>query len=245
MKVLLIEDEKAAARNLGALIHAVDPSIEVVGVLDSVVGAVEWIGSHPKPDLVFMDIHLADGSAFDIFDRCTIDAPVVFTTAYDEYAIKAFKVNSIDYLLKPISEGDLARAIGKFSKLHAPAVSLQPLLRAIRTRLLVPQGADRLVPLDLERVAYFSIAEGIVRATTSDLKSYVVPHTLDQLAEMLAPDQFFRANRQYIVSKSDVAHMELWFGGRLSVTLQSSPELSITINRPRVSKFKAWLTGVR
>lgn len=243
MKVLLIEDEKAAARNLQALLCAVDASIEVVGVVDSVVGAVEWFGANAKPDLVFMDIHLADGSAFDIFDRCTVDLPVIFTTAYDEYAIKAFKVNSIDYLLKPISKSDLARAIGKFSKLHAPVVELQPLLRSVRTRLLVPQGADRFVPLELVNVSYFSIAEGVVRAATSDGKFYVVPHTLDQLMDLLDPTEFFRANRQCIVSRRDVSHIELWFGGRLSVRLHASPPERILINKPRVAQFKAWLTG--
>lgn len=260
MKVLIIEDEKAAARNLTALLAETDPTIEVEAVIDSVVDSVEWLSTH-TPELVFMDIHLADGSAFDIFERCTVESPVIFTTAYDEYAIKAFKVNSIDYLLKPISSTDLRQAIGKFTKLYrqpgspasaAPAAAgnLENLLQAIRrtqgntTHLLLPKGGNKLVPLALSDVVCFYIEEGIVWAGTADKRRLAVPHTLDQLTEMVDPARFFRANRQFLIAKEDISDIELWFGSRLSLRLKSSPGTKIIINKPRVSEFKAWFSGI-
>lgn len=254
MDVLIIEDEKAAARNLSSLINDIDPSINIIGVLDSVIGSVEWFGTNTQPDLIFMDIHLADGHAFDIFERCSIESPIIFTTAYDEYALKAFKVNSIDYLLKPISERELRDAIEKFSKIHRHkedinSKSINSLIRTLNTHnytthLLVPKDGDKLIPLVVNDVAFFYIENGIVRATTPDLKSHILSHTLDQLTEMIDPSLFFRANRQYIISKSDISHIELWFGSRLSIKLKSATGARIIINKPRVSEFKTWFTGL-
>lgn len=253
MKVLIIEDEKAASRNLRSLINEIDPTIIIVDMLDTVVGSVEWLNANAHPDLIFMDIHLADGSAFDIFDRCKVDSPVIFTTAYDEYALKAFKVNSIDYLLKPISLDDLRASIEKFTKLQQKNVAvnsaaIDSLIRAIHSRnntthLLIPQYGDKIFPLDISTVAFFSIDNGIVRATTIDGSVYNVPHTLDQLMEMIDGRRFFRANRQYIVSKGAVEQIELWYGGRLSVRLRFCIGEKVLINKPRVGEFKAWLSG--
>lgn len=254
MKVLIVEDEKAAARNLSSLLAEIDPAIEIEAVIDSVVDSVEWLSEH-TPELIFMDIHLADGSAFDIFERCTVESPVVFTTAYDEYALKAFKVNSIDYLLKPISGADLRQAIGKFSKLHrpAPAVTaenLENLLRTIRrsqsatTHLLLPKSGNKLVPLSLADVVCFYIEDSVVWARTTDGHQLSVPHTLDQLTEMVDSARFFRANRQFLIAKEDIADIELWFGSRLSLRLKSAPGTKIIINKPRVSEFKEWLSGI-
>lgn len=253
MKVLIIEDEKAAARNLTSLLAEVDPTIEVEAVIDSVVDSVEWLSAH-TPELIFMDIHLADGSAFDIFERCTVESPIIFTTAYDEYALKAFKVNSIDYLLKPICAADLRQAIEKFSRLHrqTPPMqteNLEKLLHTIRhsqnsiTHFLLPKGGNKLVPLSLSDVTCFYIEEGNVWACTTDQRRLTVPHTLDQLAEMVDPARFFRANRQFLIAKDDIADIELWFGSRLSLRLKSSPATKIIINKPRVGEFKAWFSG--
>lgn len=256
MNVLIVEDEKAAARNLTSLLAQIDPSIEVEAVIDSVVDSVEWLTEH-TPELIFMDIHLADGSAFDIFERCVVESPVIFTTAYDEYALKAFKVNSIDYLLKPISGADLRLAIGKFSKLSwqpsesgtssgSTAENLEHLLRTIRrtqsstTHLLLPKGGNKLVPLPLSDVVCFYIEDSVVWARTIDHHRLAVPQTLDQLAEMVDPVRFFRANRQFLITKQDVADIELWFGSRLSLHLKSAPDAKIIINKPRVSEFKTW-----
>lgn len=260
MKVLIIEDEKAAARNLTSLLAEIDPSIEVEAMIDSVIDSVEWLIEH-SPELIFMDIHLADGSAFDIFERCTVESPVIFTTAYDEYALKAFKVNSIDYLLKPISGADLRQAIGKFSKLRrqpssvvaspaASAENLENLLRTIRrsqsstTHLLLPKGGNKLVPLSLSDVVCFYIEDSVVWGRTTDHHQLAVPHTLDQLAEMVDPTRFFRANRQFLITREDITDIELWFGSRLSLRLKSSPSTKIIINKPRVSEFKTWFSGV-
>lgn len=255
MNVLIIEDEKAAARNLAGLLTQIDPGIEVLATIDSVVDSVDWLSAH-TPELIFMDIHLADGSAFDIFDRCRVESPVIFTTAYDEYALKAFKVNSIDYLLKPISAADLAQAIQKFTTLHrqpasaAPVVGdLENLLRTIHraqhytTHLLLPKSGNKLVPLSLSDVTYFYIEDSVVWARTADQRRLAVPHTLDQLTEMVDPARFFRANRQFLIAKEEIAEIELWFGSRLSLRLKSSPGTKIIINKPRVSEFKAWLLG--
>lgn len=255
MKVLIIEDEKAAVRNLTSLLAQVDPSIVIEAVIDSVVDSVEWLREH-TPELIFMDIHLADGSAFDIFERCNVESPVIFITAYDEYALKAFKVNSIDYLLKPISRADLRSAIEKFSKLHRqPTIqsteNLESLLRTIRqsqnapTYLLLHKGGNKLVPLSLSDVVCFYIEDSVVRALTNDRQRLAVPHTLDQLTEMVDPTRFFRANRQFLITKEDIADIELWFGSRLSLHLKSSPETKVIINKPRVSEFKAWLSGLK
>lgn len=259
MKVLIIEDERAAARNLVSLLVDIDPEIEVEAVVDSVVDSIDWLSAH-IPELIFMDIHLADGSAFDIFERCAVESPVIFTTAYDEYALKAFKVNSIDYLLKPISGSDLRQAIEKFSKLRqhtllsesstSVVANLENLLRTIRhtrrstSHLLLPKGGNKLVPLPLADVVCFYIEDSVVWACTTDQRRLTIPYTLDQLTEMVDPERFFRANRQFLITKEDVADMELWFGSRLSLRLKSSPATKIIVNKPRVSEFKAWFSGV-
>lgn len=254
MNVLIIEDEKAAARNIVSLLDEINPSITVMAVVDSVVNSVEWLEANERPDLIFMDIHLADGAAFEIFERCTVQSPVVFTTAYDEYAIKAFKVNSIDYLLKPLSRADLEQAIDKFRKLYKDKTdeqkqNLHHLIQAIHraenhaTHLLLSKSGSRIVPLPIAEVLCFFIEDGIVRAKCKDGASHVVPHTLDQLSEMVEPTRFFRANRQFLIAKEDVLDIELWFASRLSLRLRSLPNAKIIINKPRVSEFKTWLSG--
>ena len=195
MKALIIEDEKAAVRNLQALLKEVAPSTEVIDTLDSVTESVAWFESHAAPDVVFMDIHLADGSAFEIFEHVRIASPVIFTTAYDEYALRAFKVNSIDYLLKPIGAADLRRALDKLETLHGAAgagasaasgESLAELIRGLqrqghyKSHFLIPCKGDKLLPLAVEQVQYFCIADGVTKAVVSDRERYVLPNTLDE-----------------------------------------------------------------
>lgn len=252
MRALIIEDEKAAVRNLMALLKEVAPQTEVVGVLDSVAESVAWLAVNPVPDIVFMDIHLADGSSFEIFEHVRIKCPIIFTTAYDDYALKAFKVNSIDYLLKPIGATDLRHAFEKLDTLHV-APDFQQSLSAIisvlqkreryKTHFLIPYKGDKLLPLAVEQIHYFCIADGITRAVIGNGESYVVPYTLDELTESLDPVRFFRANRQYLISRAAVRDVDLWFNNRLSINLKIPTGEKILVSKLRINDFKAWFAG--
>ncbi len=235
MKTLIIEDEKAALRNLKAAMKEVDADFDIVGETDSVTGTLEWFASHPMPELVFMDIHLADGSAFGIFEHVDITCPIIFTTAYDEYALQAFRVNSIAYLLKPIGSTDLQKAVDKLNLFgnigtsSQPATDLQAVMRTLKreesykTHFLVPVKGDRFVPVGVEQISYFYIDGGTVKAVTLSGEIFLFQQTLDELAEQLNPRQFFRANRQYIVAHKAVTGVSLWFGGRMVLQLPPLP----------------------
>lgn len=252
MKALIIEDEKAAVRNLTAVLAEVAPEVEVVGILDSVADAIDWFAAHSVPELVFMDIHLADGSAFEIFEHTDISCPVIFTTAYDEYALRAFKVNSIDYLLKPIGEEDIKTALAKLKHLHGMRSDEPDFLKLIRTlkkeenyktHFLVPVKGDKLLPLAVEAIVYFYIADGIVKAVTAEGREYVFTQTLDELTDCLNPSSFFRANRQYLISRESVKDIDLWFNNRLAINLRVSTPDKILVSKARVSEFKEWFAG--
>lgn len=256
MKALLIEDEKAAVRNLTALLHAVAPQIEIVAAADSIVESTEWFSTHPMPDIVFMDIHLADGSAFEIFDQVNINCPIIFTTAYDEYALRAFKVNSIDYLLKPIGESDLKQAIDKLNALRegdppVPIGNLHELIRSLqrqthyKTHFLIPHKSGKLIPVAVDTIQYFCITDGFVKAILNENESYIIPQTLDELADQLDPERFFRANRQYLISRDSVCDIDLWFNSRLSVNLKIPAPEKILISKARTTEFKLWFAGNR
>lgn len=251
MKTVLIEDEKAAVRNLTALLHEVAPGMEILAVLDSIAEAVEWFSHQPHPDLAFMDIHLADGSAFEIFDRVSVTCPVIFTTAYDEYALRAFKVNSIDYLLKPIGEEDIRHALEKLESFRAPAGGMEDLRRLIgalkretgyKTHFLIPVKGDKLVPVAAGEILYFYIRTGVVKGVLDDEREFAFPQTLDELADCLNPADFFRINRQYLVSRCAVRDIDLWFNGRLSVNLNVPVPEKIVVSKARVAEFKDWFT---
>ena len=252
MNALIIEDEKAAVRNLEALLREVAPQTEVIAVLDSVTDSVAWFEFHPAPDVVFMDIHLADGSAFEIFNHTQIKCPIIFTTAYDEYALKAFKVNSIDYLLKPIGSADLRQAFEKLKALHNVSdsqESLSALIQSLqkrdhyKTHFLIPYKGDKLLPLAVDQVQYFCISGGVAKAVVSNRESYTLPYTLDELTESLDPDRFFRANRQYLISRSAVQDIDLWFNNRLSINLKIPTGEKILVSKLRVNEFKTWFSG--
>lgn len=251
MKTLIIEDEKAAVRNLTALLNEVAPDIEIVDVLDSVSVAIDWFGTHAMPQLVFMDIHLADGSAFEIFDYVRIACPIIFTTAYDEYALKAFKVNSIDYLLKPIGEEEISTALDKLKHLHMSSqeenfhklISSLKREESYRTHFLVPVKGDKFLPLSVDMVSYFYIQEGMVKVMTISGKEYILPQTLDELVDSLNPALFFRVNRQYLISRESVKDIDLWFNNRLAVNLKIPVEDKILISKAKVAEFKEWFSG--
>lgn len=200
MKVVIIEDEKAAVRNLRALLNEYAPETEIVAELDSIADSIDWFNSHSMPELVFMDIHLADGSAFEIFEEIHLTCPIIFTTAYNEYALKAFKVNSIDYLLKPIGGEDIRKALHKLKELTVTKPQISPdyynlikLLRrneSYKTHFLIPVKGDKLVPLPVEDIYYFHIEDGNVKVVTHLNKSFVLSYNLDELNDSLNPQAF-------------------------------------------------------
>ena len=258
MKTVIIEDEKAAVRNLTSLLYEVKPEAEIDAVLDSIGSTIEWFGSHPIPDLVFMDIHLADGSAFEIFEHICITCPIIFTTAYDEYALRAFKVNSIDYLLKPIGKEDIEHSFEKLNSLNASGSSsvgkqssqdmewLQ-LIHSLKkqenykTHFLIPLKGDKLLPVSVDMIQLFYIKDCQVKAVLTDGTEHYFPQTLDELAECLNPALFFRANRQYLISREAIKDIDLWFNSRLSINLRY-PSISekILVSKARVAEFKEW-----
>lgn len=268
MKAIIIEDEKAAVRNLTSLLHETYPETEIVTVIDSIADTIEWFSANAAPDLVFMDIHLADGSAFEIFEHIHITCPIIFTTAYDEYALHAFKVNSIDYLLKPIGKEDMERAFTKLSHLrgegdeaslpsfHAGSESLQPgfhadnllsLMHSLRkqesykTHFLIPAKGDKLLPISVEMIRLFYIKDCQVKAVLTDGAEHAFPQTLDELADCLDPALFFRANRQFLLSREAIKDIDLWFNSRLSINLHHPVmKEKILVSKARVAEFKEW-----
>lgn len=255
MKALLIEDEYPAAERLVKLIQKADPSIEIVGVLESISAAKTWFASHPEPDLIFSDIQLSDGLSFVIFDDIPIRSPIIFTTSYDEYAIKAFKVKSIDYLLKPIKPQELSMAIEKYKQMRGAfsgqeyALRLQSLIDALpatgrkyKTRFLVQQN-DQLLPISEAEIAYFFTANEMVCLVCHDNRQFLVDYTLEELEKLLNPAHFFRLNRQYIGALPAVKKIHTYFNGKLKLELCPEPVQEILVSREKAGVFKAWLEG--
>ncbi len=250
MKIVIIEDETAAARNLQSIVRSVIPEAEIVALLESVEESVEWLSSNPSPDLLLVDIHLGDGESFRIFDLVDVACPIIFTTAYDQYALEAFKVNSIDYLLKPIKEEELRRAIEKLRRLSGSELSArrEGIARVARSReeqkvFLIPVR-DKIIPLGIKQVAYFYTTDEKVRATDYEGASYPMDRSLDKLSKILSEDDFFRANRQFIVAREAISDISVWFGNRLSLNLKVKTPETIVISKDRVPEFKRWFMGI-
>ena len=251
MKALIIEDEVLAAQSLQKLIIEVSPDTEVIATLQSIEESVAWFDENPMPDLIFMDIHLADGSSFAIFEQVQITCPIIFTTAYDEYALKAFEVSSIDYLLKPINRNDLIRALNKYNNLVGEKTfntqALNELVQKIGTSkkykscFLVPER-DKLIPLPTANIAYIYIEDKLVKAIALDEHTYYMSQTLDEIMNQLSPDEFFRANRQFIVSRKAIKDLTIWFGNKLSLNLLVKIPEEIIISKAKVSEFKNWFS---
>ncbi|SNC60909.1 two component transcriptional regulator, LytTR family [Hymenobacter gelipurpurascens] len=252
MDVVLIEDEAVAADGLVALLARYDPGIRVVERLDSVEDAVQWFAGNPPPHLTLLDVQLADGLCFDIFPKVSIHCPIIFTTAYDQYALQAFQVTSIDYLLKPIAYPDLHRALDKLRRLtteYAPPseVSLRQLAtvfhqfqKPYKTRFLA-RCNDRIQFKTTEEIACFCADGKFVYLIGLDQRRFLVDYTLEQLETLLDPSQFFRLNRKYLVSLAAVKDIRTHSGSRLRVLLQPAPFTEVIISRERVAEFKAWL----
>lgn len=250
-RVLIVEDEKPAAEWLRNLILKFDPAISILNVIDSVGVAVEWINRNPAPDLVFMDIQLADGLSFEIFERVQVPCPVIFTTAYQEYAIKAFKVNSIDYLLKPISFPELETALQKFDKQFqqaaSPVVTLELLSKVkemlrkpFKTRFVIKVG-EHLKSIEVEDILFFYSLDKATYLCTRDFKTYLIDYSLDRITEMVDDHQFFRINRKYILSNQSIADIVHYSNSRLKIKLKKPDEESIIVSRDKVAAFKEWL----
>ena len=249
MKALLIEDETAAARNFAAVLREVAPGVQVMATLESVAESIEWLRSNPQPDLLFMDIHLADGDSFRIFGAVEVTAPVIFTTAYDRYALEAFKVSSIDYLLKPINADDVRRALEKLRRLTSGerldyGSRVRSLAAQRQEEVFLVRVRDRIIPLQRDRIAYCYTSNEKVTACDFDGETYPLDKTLEALQALLPERDFFRANRQFIVARRAVKEIAVWFGSRLTLHLTVDTPERIVISKARVPEFKTWLRAV-
>ncbi|HNP20827.1 MAG TPA: LytTR family DNA-binding domain-containing protein [Panacibacter sp.] len=255
MKILIIEDEELAVKKLHKTLLSVDKDIEVIGTTDCIEMSVQWLRNNPAPDLILMDIELLDGQSFEIFNRVEVKSPVIFTTSYDEYALKAFKVNSVDYLLKPVQKEDLAAALDKYKKMYSATASansminmeslvkelqqkLQP--KEYRKRFLV-KNAQKLVSVEVEDIAYFYSDGRLNFFKTKDNKKFIVDYTMDELEDMLDPESYFRISRSFYVSINSVDQIHDYFGNRLLLYLKPAVDKEAIVSREKVTEFKKWM----
>ena len=247
MKVLIVEDEAPAYRRLEKLIKESDPLAEIVGIIQSVKEGIEWFQTNSLPDLIFSDIQLADDLSFTIFKQLNIQVPIIFITAFDEYAINAFKFYSIDYLLKPVNAEDLKKSLEKYKTIHQRNSSnnfdelLSKLVeKKYRERFLV-YFKDSLIPINCADVAYFSSEDGASMLITHDDKRYFLSESLDVLENELNPNDFFRANRQYLVSSKSIEKIYNFGNQKLKLTIKPGISEGIIISKLKATAFKGWL----
>jgi DNA-binding LytR/AlgR family response regulator len=250
MKALIVEDEILAAQNLVKILKDIG-SFDSISTADSIRETVEFLKSNDKPDILFLDIHLADGSAFEIFEKVQIDCPVVFVTAYNEYALKAFRLTSSDYLLKPIDIFEVKRAIDKLKRLKRASGMHENELKNLisyfkrnveyKSNFLIKVKDGKLVPLKTEDIAYLYTDQGVVRSFSFDGKAFTMDQTLDQIEEMIDPGIFFRPNMQFIISKKAVKDLGFWFNRNHSIKLIVQTPDKIIVSKEKVTAFKSWL----
>jgi len=248
MKVVIVEDEQVAAEKLQGLIRNAAPDCEVIQILESVEEAVNWFSVNPAPDLVFMDIQLDDGTSFEIFEEISIDAPIIFTTAFDQYALRAFKVNSVDYLLKPIDKDELARALVKFKKIYnekgdfEAKVSkvIEQLSQKYKTRFFIRVGT-RFQSIPANRICAFFVEERSTFLKTLEGKTYDLDYSLDQLQTLVDPEQFYRVNRNFLININCINDIVSYSTNRLKLRLSVGFEEGIIVSRDKVSDFKHWM----
>ena len=256
MKIFIVEDEDLAVKKLKKTLQSVDEEAIVVGHADSIKSSVDWLQSNPAPDLILMDIELADGQSFEIFNQAKVKSPVIFITSYDEYALKAFKVNSIDYLLKPVQKEDLQAALEKYKQLKtaykesaSSEVNIETLIKELqqklnikefRKRFLVKHG-QKLVSIETDDIAYFFSDGRLNFFKTNDNRKFVVDYTMDELSEMLDSDKYFRISRSYYISVNSVDQIHDYFGNRLLLHLKPPSDKEAIVSREKVSDFKDWL----
>jgi DNA-binding LytR/AlgR family response regulator len=249
MKVIIIEDEKLSAEHLTMLLKRIDAEIEVIHLFDSVKSSVKAFQQGITADLLFLDIHLADGLSFEILSQTTIDCPIVFTTAYDDYAIKAFKHNSVDYLLKPVGLEDLKSALVKYKKYNQKiqstlveniSLAYQQITKQYKQRFLVKLG-QTIDSIKTEDAIHFQTNDSITFLVTSNGKRYPIDYTLDQLDALLSPELFFRINRKVMMNIKSIEKVSTYFNSRLIITTQHLDQEASVVSRDRVNDFKAWL----
>jgi two-component system, LytTR family, response regulator LytT len=252
MKILIVEDEELAVKKLQKTLAGVDASAEIVGTTDSIQSSVEWLNENPAPDLILMDIELADGQSFEIFNLTEVKTPVIFTTSYDEYALKAFKVNSVDYLLKPIQKEELQTALDKFKKIQRPGkgdINIDNLVKELqqklqpkefRKRFLVKNG-QKLVSIEVPDIAYFYSDGRLNFFKAVDNNKFVVDYTMDELEDMLDPERYFRISRSFYVSIASIEKIDEYFGNRLILQLKPSVDKEALVSREKVTEFKKWM----
>lgn len=252
MKAVIVEDEIVAAERLQRLIQEVDSDISIIAKLKSIEECIDWFDAQPAPDLVFMDIHLSDGLVFSVFDKVTITCPIIFTTAYDQYALNAFEVNSIDYLLKPVNKNELERAVSKYKYFsqsnnidNDTLVGLFDMIKnrknVYKSRFLIPHK-DKFLSLAVEEIAYIYSENKMARIVSMNGQDYHMNLSLEEMFKQLDPALFFRANRQFIISRKSVKDIYSWFDSKLSVNLHVPTPEKIIISRMRVVDFKNWYT---
>jgi two-component system, LytTR family, response regulator LytT len=254
MKILIVEDEELAVKKLQKTLLSIDRMVEVVGVTDSIKSTVEFLRQNSAPDLILMDIELADGQSFEVFNMVPVKNPVIFITSYDEYALKAFKVNSVDYLLKPVQKDELEAALNKYKELNAADNSknssdinnlikelqtkLQP--KEYRKRFLVKQ-AQKLVSIEVDDIAYFYSDGRLNFFKTRDNRKFVVDYTMDELSDMLDPEKYFRISRAFYVSVDSIDQIHDYFGNRLLLNLTPALDKEALVSREKVMDFKKWM----
>lgn len=246
IKTLIIEDEPFAQDELKRLL-AKHEGIHVIDTLETVAESVNWLKSNPKPDLIFLDIQLADGLSFEIFDEVQSDVPIIFTTAYDEYAIQAFRLNSIDYLLKPIEEAQLSRALEKHSKLKTEPMPWQDLKSILlsktieyKQRFLSKRG-DKLLKIEANDVVMIWASDGVVWLTNNEGKDFIIDDSLEKIETVLDPKSFFRISRSHMVSYNAVLQAHKHFNGRLKLDLTIPTSEEVFVSRSKCREFMQWL----
>ncbi len=249
MNVLIIENENPAVEGLVRLLKRIDPDINVIGITGSVESTINWLQSNPSPDLIFMDIQLDDGLCFELFETMKIDIPVIFTTAYDEYMLSAFKVNSVDYLLKPVEENNLRRAIEKFKSVHynesinneVIKQLLNKLNKGYKNRFLIKVG-EHYKSVSEKEITCFYILERATFLRTSEDKDYAIDYSLDNLQKKLDPDRFFRINRNCIINIHQISDILNYSSSRLKIKLNSNKSMyDLIVSKDKVREFKKWI----
>lgn len=251
MNVVIIEDEPQAAQRLERLVKELISDATILAKIDTVKKSVAWFKTNATPDLVLMDIQLADGISFEIFEQCDIKAPIIFTTAYDEYALKAFKVNSIDYILKPVDKDELGNALKKLKTftgnesqtqqmLDNIGQAVQMLMKKYKNRFVIKVG-ERLKTIEVSAILYFFSQDKTTFCVTEDNRNFILDYTLEQLEELVDPAQFFRINRKYLVSSPAIQDIINYTNSRLRLVLKGSQDNEVIVARERVQEFKDWL----
>ncbi len=255
MKILIVEDEELAVKKLRGLLKEVKPDAEILADLDSIDSTVEWLEAHPAPDIILMDIELVDGQSFEIFERTDIKCPVIFITSYDEYAIQAFTVNSVAYLLKPIEKEDMMAAFEKFDRVKAfystgaPGFSINNLVEELQARLqprsyrrrFLTKYANKLVAIETHEIAYFFSEDRVNLFRTYDNRKITLDYTLEELEQMLDPAEFFRINRSHLIAIKSVQKIDDYYGQRLILQLKPPAGDQVIVSREKVSAFKTWM----